>query len=166
MYFIKEKCFSGLNADEVKLGSIGCFGNSLSELQKNVEKYSIFTLASIGKENETCRFGTADDRYYEYFYLIEEPKEEKYRPYQDNNELIVDFTIRATNDFYKSLPMTIPFVWIKNKQSEDIVLITRYGRDIKNNNTSFVVIDGELYSLEALFNLYTYLDGSPCGIKI
>ena len=99
-------------------------------------------------------------------YLVEEPKEEKYRPYQDNNELIIDFTIRATNDFYKSLPMTIPFVWIKTKKNEDIVLITRYGRDIKNNNTSFVVIDGELYSLEALFNLYTYLDGSPCGIKI
>lgn len=58
----------------------------------------------------------------------------------------------------KDNPMYNPLIWIKNKVIKGKYLIVNY---YENE----IVILGEVHSLKALFNGFTYLDGSPCGIE-
>lgn len=86
--------------------------------------------------------------------------EPKYRPYNNIEELLKDWAEKT-----HSIPATMkkyvrPLIWVKQKKEEMKMLINGYDT---SDNTVFLLVNW--CGLEYLFNNYTYLDGSPCGIK-
>jgi hypothetical protein len=163
MIFDKSKVYSALDADEVKVGSKGYFGDSISGLKNNMEDGKILTVGKIWEENNISRFQTEKGLDYIFFYLVEKPK---YRPYESTDEMVEDFKERARkyNASFLKCPMFHPSVWIKEKNSGDKYLITGF---IKDDTNIYCVLVGTCFiSLDILFKSYTYLDGSPCGKKI
>ena len=165
MTFDKNKVYTALNADEVKVGSKGYFADSITEL-KNKIKDEDEEFSEVGKvytENNVYRFSDSNGLDYSLFYLVKEPEEETYRPYETTDEMIEDFKERAKKhynaNFFKC-PMFHTSIWVKDKKSNSKYLISAFGEiDVYLSSI-------DEYSLELLFEDFTYLDGSPCGKKI
>lgn len=157
MTFDKNRVFTALNADEVKIGSMGVFADTIAELKRKVEHPMIFKVTEILPENKNCRFIT-DGMVYSFFYLIEELPKEKYRPYENTDEMIEDFANRATDNSYIPLKMVSPIIWVKRKGENGKHLITDFLTTMVNTSRDIVF-------LEDLFKDFTYLDGTPCGKK-
>lgn len=169
MEFDKNKVYTALNADKVKIGSKGFFSDSLACLMKYV------TGEDIGSFSSIVRIADADieHRFYRegsgwnLFYLVEEPKEKKLRPYKDTDEMIKDFVARYNqyNGFNGNKnPMYNPLIWIKLKGlNHSKYLIARFS----NDGTVTIIYESSCYSLNLrdLLKDYTYLDGTPCGIE-
>ena len=163
MTFDKNKVYTALNADEVKVGSKGYFADSITELKNKIkdedEKFS--EVGKVYTENNIYRFSDSDGFDYSLFYLVGAPEEDKYRPYETTDEMIEDFKERAKKhynaNFFKC-PMFYPSIWLKSKENGDKPLCTYFG-------VSNVLVGMKYFSLETLFKKYTYLDGSPCGKK-
>ena len=84
MKFDKTRVYTASNADEVKVGSKGYFADSISDLKKKVnEGKELFILVKIFGEEAAARFSVFAASSYILFYLVEEPKEKIYRPYDD-----------------------------------------------------------------------------------
>lgn len=155
MEFDKSKVYTALNADEVKVGSKGYFSDSLFYLKEKVSaNMPTNTISQIYSESSDRRFGGDQIFLNSLFYLVEEPVEEpveeKWRPYKDTDEMIHDFCIRFT--------LKLPLIWVKSKLAGIKRLVNGYDVNaIYFDNTSII--------LKSLFEDYTYLDGSPCGIK-
>ena len=167
MKFDKSKVYTALNADKAKAGSKGYFAYNLAALEKTAEAGDgqPYELAEISGKDESCRFALKDERgellYFALFYLVEEPEEEKYRPYETTDEMIEDFRERAKAygaNFFKC-PMFNPTIWVKDKKSNSKYLISAFGE-------TNVLIGGKYLSSEMLFEDFTYLDGTPCGKKL
>lgn len=167
MEFDKSKVYTGLNADEVKVGSKGFFADTLFYLENYVKnERPLLIVQSIN--NKTCsrRFHAGDGNKisdnWGLFYLVEEPKEEKYRPYNSDEELIEDFKNRVSSFAYEC--DFIPSIWVKEKSNGDKYLITGF---IKDDSDAYCVLIGTCFvSLSVLLESYTYLDGTPCGKKL
>ena len=163
MTFDKNKVYTALNADEVKVGSKGYFADKLKDLKALVSADGDFcTLADVMGEDYERRFDEGTD-YWNLFYLVEEPQEEKYRPYENTDEMIEDFKERAKKhynaNFFKC-PMFHTSIWVKAKERTVKSLVyVFYPRSV-------YVGDEEEMPLDKLFEYYTYLDGTPCGKKI
>ena len=167
MKFQKERMFTAINADKAKAGSKGYFADNLAVLEAKVEQGEILELKKILGKNEDRRFRVSAENAsitleYAFFYLVEEPEEEKYRPYKNTDEMIEDFKERAKS--YEVNPSKCPMfnstIWVKDKKSSSKYLISAFGEiDIYLSSI-------DEYSLELLFEDFTYLDGSPCGKKI
>lgn len=158
MDFDKSKAYSTINADEVKVGSKGYFADSLDMLENYVLtdcKLSILT--NIYESDNVNRFVNSNNMNFALFYLVEEPKEETYRPYENTDELKEDFKER----FNINVPSYAePLIWVKAKERTAKSLIyVFYPRSV-------YVGDEEEMPLDKLFEYYTYLDASPCGKKI
>ena len=83
--------------------------------------------------------------------------EEKYRPYKNADEMIADFKER----FNVKVPSySMPEIWVKNKTLKTRGHIYEFGL---HSVMMFGV--GTRWSMDELFNGFTYLDGSPCGMK-
>lgn len=84
MEFDKSKVFTPFNCDEVKIGSKGYFSDIKGNLIYRVtaeNKNFYHTLIGIDNSNEAeYPFETDTDSKYNYFYLVEEPKEKVKRP--------------------------------------------------------------------------------------
>ena len=91
--------------------------------------------------------------------MVEEPKEEKFRSYNDVNEMIEDF-----NNLFNIIPIRRrpPIMWVKFKADGSAYLITRYTKD---RVTLCLEDDVCTFNLKVLAEDYTWYDGSPCGIK-
>ena len=91
------------------------------------------------------------------FQFIREVIEEgpKYRPYKDTDELKADF-FKDCPDMGKRYR---PAIWVVTHTGSEIQIEGFY------DNCKEVLINGEYYSMQELFDCFTYLDGSPCGIK-
>lgn len=89
----------------------------------------------------------------DYEYRIK--PESKYRPYKDTEEMIEDFKKRFNA---KVPPYAMPMIWVRNKTFKDCRLITVF-----RDKVVMIIVSGE--DMKELFKDYTYLDGSPCGIK-
>lgn len=88
MEFDKTRVYSACNADEVKVGSKGYFADSINELKKKVDKGNeLLTLTKIYGEESATRFSVSPILSYILFYLVEEPEEKTYRPYNDTDEI-------------------------------------------------------------------------------
>ena len=168
MKFQKERMFTAINADKAKAGSKGYFADNLAVLEAKVEQGEILELKKILGKNEDRRFRVSAENAsitleYAFFYLVEEPEEEKYRPYKNTDEMIEDFKERAKKhynaNFFKC-PMFHTSIWVKDKKSNSKYLISVFGK------TDVYLSSIDEYSLELLFEDFTYLDGSPCGKKI
>jgi hypothetical protein len=161
MEFDKSKVYTALNADEVRIGSKGVFGNTLKGLKIKVKNNKLEKLTCINSEGCYERFKPEGDAC-SMFYLVEEPKEEKYKPYISDAELIEDFKNRVSSFAYEC--DFIPSIWIKEKSNGDKYLITGF---IKDDSNAYCVLIGTCFvSLSVLLESYTYLDGTPCGKKV
>lgn len=164
MKFDESKAFSALNADEVKVGSIGYVANTADELyfyvthnsQKKVELTRIECADRIRRF--IAQYSNGENSTNHFFYLLEEPKaEEEYRPYKDIDELIN--TYWDLTGIYKT-SFRYPQIWVKDVNTGVVRLITEYGTV---DNT---VRTGDYWcTMEELLEDYTYLDGSKCGVK-
>lgn len=165
MEFLKERVYTALNADEVKVGRKGYFADNLMDLIRCVveeDKDSFFILEKIETSNVTYRFAAKNFAgnvlTWNLFYPVEEPKEKKLRPYRDTDEMVEDFKERFNVDVP---PYAMPLIWIKTKDADKKYLIVRFASALT------ICHNVEVYTptLEDLAEGYTYLDGSPCGIE-
>lgn len=84
-----------------------------------------------------------------------EPKEPKYRPYENTDEMIADYKARLGVD---NPPYTMPLIWVKQvSYSQD------RGSLISSFDEDKVWINGVSCIMRELCMYYTYLDDSPCG---
>lgn len=85
MKFDKSRVYTALNADELPIGSKCYFSNSLGYLKRTVEeeKESYFgKIVLIQEEAWTNRFVNEACEYYALAYLVEPPREVKYKPFE------------------------------------------------------------------------------------
>ena len=161
MEFNKSKVYTALNADEVKIGSKGYFADTIHSLrsQAQTETIELMTLTKITPDYNMNRFCT-DSVSFVYFYLVKEPREKKFRPYKNTEEMIEDFVKRYSQyngSKGNDNPIYSPLIWIKNKDNIKC-LISIFGTD-------YVETDINHFFLNDLLEDCTYLDGSPCGIE-
>lgn len=154
MEFDKSKIYTAANADEVKVGSKGYCSDCLSLLKEQVEKsYTPIVLEGVENECIASRFLTQGD-VYNLFYLVEEPKEKKFRPYKDTDEMLADYRFKYQTIWAN---FTMPEIWLKNNVGIKRIISGFYKKGVQINNSTF--------DLNDLFKYYTYLDGSPCGME-
>lgn len=157
MKFDKSKVYSALNADEVPIGSVGFVSNNMLELKDKVSRSDSFIPVSVTKILSDAFIGRFivdnDTGNYPLFYLLKKSKKSKkrYYPYLNTDEMIFDFKKR----FNHSVDI-VPLIWIENTAG-DKQLITSF-------NDDSVLISGQApISMDTLFNLYKYINNSPCG---
>lgn len=163
----ESKIYTLLTADKVRLGSKGYFADTLKNMrevvdQERSENYG--EIAEIKDNSYVARFKikncdieeslTNPFRSYGLFYLVEEPKEKKLRPYRDMDEMIADFKKRFNVNVP---PYAMPLIWLKNKAAVIRVITSFYKKG--------VAINGNTMDFGQLLDSYTYLDGSPYGMK-
>ena len=176
MEFDISRVYTMLTADEVKEGSEGYFADDLSDLKDMVEHEFSECYSKISKveaERYACRFHKEGSYCFGLFYLIKESQEEKFRPYSNPDEMIEDFKRRYNSygDWSgKDNPMYNPMIWIKSKVTGFRHLVTDYGDDEKCNdfndcNKSCIWVGSLPIMFKELYEKYTYLDSTPCGIK-
>lgn len=160
MEFDKSKVYTALNADEVKSGSIGFVANTLADLEnklKETDSYCTVEISDINCKATVNRFviNNDGDMSFPLFYLLEEPEEKKFRPYNDTDEMLVDYKFK-----YQTVwaDFTMPEIWLKNTIDVKRMISGFYKRG--------VVINNEKVDMNDLFKYYTYLDGSPCGMEV
>lgn len=161
MKFDKEKIFTVLNANEVRIGSSGYFADNLRSLRvATEEEYSraYGEIEEIMDNSYGCRFRKKDGDTYTLFYLAEEPREKKLRPYKNMDEMVEDFKERFNVNVP---PYEMPLILLKTKGADKKYLIVNFASALT------ICHNVEVYTpaLEDLVEGYTYLDGSPCGIE-
>lgn len=156
MKFDKSRVYTSLNADELKAGDKVIVADCLDSLKFEVEKGAVIQeLESIQNEMNDFRF--VIERYqYNLAYLVERAKEKKWRPYKDTDEMIEDYKKRFNVD---CPDYVMPLIWIKHKEwPSSKYLITGF-------NKSTIIVTYIEKEFTTLFDDYTYLDGTPCGIE-
>lgn len=172
MKFYVDKVFVSLNADDVKIGSKGYCADSLVNLKAAVENEVRLAYGKVTRINDKyCPYRFRIDNITDkaFFYLIKESQEDKFRPYSNPDEMIEDFKKRynAYGGWSgKDNPMYNPMIWIKSKATGFRHLVTDYSDDNCGHcNKSCIWIGSLSIMFKELFDKYTYLDGTPCGIK-
>lgn len=87
-----------------------------------------------------------------------EPKTEPhYRPFKDTDELIKVWGEKA-----KATPpvLDMPYIWVRSKFNK-----AHKGCLITNFFGIYVLMNNQQCFLSRLFDEYTFLDGSPCGVE-
>lgn len=92
---------------------------------------------------------------YQFIREVIEEKKLKWRPYKDTVEMVRNFEDRFQL-YHASHEM--PLIWVRRQSDPEYrTIVSTFGLDC-------VGIEGRFMSLEDLFRIYTYLEGSPCGI--
>lgn len=158
MEFDKSRVYTSVNADEVKVGSKGYLANSLESLKEFVSNgtHLLDEISEIVSSKCTDRFSDKNELKYNLFYLVKEPKENKFRPFKNTDDMMIEFCRRSGK-----LPLTTidpPVIYFKNKISGRSYTISAF-------DCHLVKIHHETYDMVDLFNNFTFNDGSPCGIE-
>jgi hypothetical protein len=166
MNFDKTKVYTAVNADELKAGDKVCVADNLFDLQHDVEnECNLAVIKEIYSYDKNYRFrvkfcNERNDIYDAYYlaYLVEKAEEKKWKPFKDIQELI-DAWASKTGAIART--NTMPLIWIKYKSppNEKTHIIAFSCR-----NSEIYVIENWL-SLNTLFDDFTFLDGTPCGVK-
>lgn len=144
MEFDKSRIYTAVNADELPIGSICIFANTLGGLRTYVEcDCAKCTLKVVADEHEEARFGNEQDLFWCLAYLIEPPAEPKYKPFESVEEAMK--AIKAHGG------------WVKNMtRNSSYAVVAYYAETVE---TSQYIIN-----LETLLDNYVFADdGSPCG---
>ena len=147
MEFDKSRIYTAVNADELPIGSICVFANTLGGLRTYVEcGYAKCTLKVVADEHEEARFGNEQDLFWCLAYLIEPPAEPKYKPFESVEEAMK--AIKAHGG------------WVKNMtRNSSYAVVAYYAETVE---TSQYIIN-----LETLLDNYVFADdGSPCGVPV
>ncbi len=157
MIFDKSKVYTSINADELKVGDKVIVADDLVFLKALVERGSrLSTIDEIYDENCQSRFVVEGyDYVYSLAYLVERAEERKWRPYKNTDEMIADFKKRFN---IQCANYELPLIWVQEKN-------TAYKRFIANFYGAVVGMTDDTKLLSKLFNRYTYLDGTPCGVE-
>lgn len=97
--------------------------------------------------------------------------EKHYRPFKDCDELVVAYHKRAftpilAEELNKNLKkMYRPEIWVKSKEYGTDNLITAFDNDNESIGGSCVFIQDNWVDMKELFDNFTFLDGSPCGME-
>ena len=143
MEFDKTRVYSAYNADEVKVGSKGYFADSISDLKKKVDEGSeLLTLTKIYGEESATRFAITSISSYILFYLVEEPEEKVYRPYNDTAEI----------------PGGALHKIVVSSDGTRLLIIAEEDKRVYLGPQGWV-------SLLDLYQYYTWLNGIPCGVE-
>lgn len=148
MEFDKSRVYTAVNADELPIGSVCIFANTLGGLRTYVEcDCAKCTLKVVAGEHEEARFGNEQDLFWCLAYLIEPPAEPKYKPFSD---------IEKTFEIIKKHGG-----WVKEKTNGDLQLVSHIGK----------ITDGMLsiscWTSETLLENFVFADdGSPCGVPV
>lgn len=151
-----EDCFAfegGLNAPFACVVCPAC----------NAEAYFA---GMAGKPLQMCVEGewidnTFDEVKYGWFDFIFRVAESKYKPFANNQELLYAWGEKTSFLFDKQMAM--PFIWVRNKtEKQNVFVITGFRHD---EGEDFVLLSQIPVSLKELFDLYEFLDGSPCGVQ-
>lgn len=113
---------------------------------KTIQAYDLEQNKWVNCHNPTWNWDTLDYR------IKPEPT---YRLYKDTAEMIEDFKKRFNA---KVPPYAMPMIWVKYKDIKDCRLITGF-------MSKTVVLVDSAFGMFNLFDGFTYLDGSPCGMK-
>lgn len=153
MEFDLTKVYSAETAEELKEGDKVLVADSLAVLKDMVKgDCAVETIERI-LELPSYRFKTKRGPY-AFAYLVERGAE-KWRPFKDLGELITAWqkktgvTARAN---------TMPLIWIASKNNNGVRLIAGF-------KGQFILFEDYEASYEDLFEYYTFLDGTPCGVK-
>lgn len=148
MEFDKNRIYTAVNADELKIGSKCIFADTVRGLRRKVEEDAdcVETFYRLHNNGGDDLF-VGNNYVYCYAYLIEPPAEPKYKPFED-----VD----------KAMEVIIKHGgWVRRLEFEYYYLIKGCyfnGRDLD------IYIDVIPYSAESLFCSFIFADdGSPCG---
>lgn len=170
MEFDLSKVYSAPNADQIKIGSKGYFSDVLMYLkdaveQEQGEKYG--EIAEIKNGTYAARFKMKDDYCYGLFYPVEDSKKTEYRPYDDVNEMIDHF---CSHFNLVSSTYSLPHIWVKGKseskyKDEIAQAVGFYKNNVNIGRPCNAKDNFTMYTLHELFDYFTYLDGTPCGIK-
>lgn len=143
MEFDKTRVYSLCNADKVKVGSKGYFADSINELKKKVnEGNELLTLVKIYGEESATRFSVSTISSYILFYLVEEPKEKIYRPYDDTAEM----------------PNGAILNTVVSREGTRLLIIAAEDKRVCIGPQGWV-------SLLDLYQFYTWPNGTPCGVE-
>lgn len=160
MEFDLSRVYTAANANKLKKGDNVFFSNTMGDLKYVVEEsdnYYRGNINNINNEDAEYRFQIEGKTAYSLAYLVKSTKKKKLRPYRD----IYEFTeayIRKTSIL--RVANTIPMIWLKDNKSNIIRCITSL-----NYNNGSVTTDGGVYFLDDLFNDFTFLDGTLCGVE-
>ncbi|EMB19569.1 hypothetical protein [Treponema denticola] len=145
MEFNKNRIYTAVNADELKIGSKCIFADTVKGLRRKVEEDAdcVETFYRLHNNGSDDLFVGNKYLYY-YAYLIEPPAEPKYKPFSD---------IEKTFEIIKKHGG-----WVKKKANGDLHLVSHIGK----------ITDGMLsiscWTSETLLKNFVFADdGSPCG---
>lgn len=143
MKFDETRVYSICNADEVKIGSKGFFADNISDLKKKVnEGHEPLFLTKIYGEEAAARFSISPVSSYILFYLVEEPKEKKYRPYHDTAEIPDGALLKIA----------------VSSDNTRLLITAVHDRMVYLGPHGWV-------DLNDLYKYYTWLNGTPCGVE-
>ena len=119
------------------------------------------------KENYTIEQNAGENQIEGGVVSISGSVEKHYRPFNDCDELI-----ETLNKIYKEktsfemveIKLIKPLIWVKSKEHGTEELITAFD----NTDTvygSCVFLQDVWRDMKELFEKYTFLDGSPCGVQ-
>lgn len=141
--------------DKAVVGNKYAFTDILFNLEDSPEKCTIGVLVRV---NENNKYPFTPEGYsYSYQFAREIIEEKpKYRPYKDTNELKADFF----KDYPEMGKRYRPAIWIVSSSGAELEIsfFSKEGSYVLTNNACG-------HTMEDLFKNFTYLDGSPCGIK-
>lgn len=111
-----------------------------------------------GTKNDPWREAIPRWDWNNFEYRIKPEKEEpKYRPYKDLEEFKKDIVRKYSGSTFENIFETRN-IWLKSK-------CIKYIGQIVGLTNEHIFVDGNYYSWETLFVNYTYLDGTPFGVK-
>lgn len=143
MNFDETRLYTVVNADKVKIGSKGYFADTLTALkQKIADNLPLEELTQTFSEEVSARFSSRTSMAFFLFYLVEKPKEKKYRPYKDTSEITGHALFDEVID------------------TDDVRCAI-----IAISKTGVCIATHGWVDMEHLYNFFKWSDSSPCGIK-
>ena len=85
-------------------------------------------------------------------------KKKHYRPFKDTDELIKVWLEKRMITYPD---LTLPHIWVRLK----VNFCKQKGQVITKFDDSYVSVNGDCKTMQALFNDYEFLDGSVCGVE-
>lgn len=151
-----NRMFTALNADDVKIGSIGYVANTLAELEKKIDKKEETVKIVLIKEKD-CQNRFVDDCAGEssLFYMVQRSND--YVPYKNTKEMLEDYSKRLNVSLLKDA-FELPCMRIKNTVTNGIYLVLGIEDQIVYTADSAI-------NLKDLNSCYIFADGKPCGKK-
>lgn len=166
MEFNKSRVFTALNADKLKAGDIVYVSDTIARLKAKVEEGNAKAakkIECIGSDEDVYRFcikyPTGRVVGYNCAYLVKRTEEKKWRPYKDCDEMVLDFCRRfVTRELDR---VEVPLMWVMSKSKSRWTFVS----DLDFSSKTVFIGHDRRCSLTFLFENYTWLDSSPCGVQ-